>query len=75
MEPKFPCLGVKPCCLLMLPALLLLLKNRRVVFLLCRDHVVDDPGEFMSGGRHCFGGTHSSFHSPEVVAQECVASA
>ena len=41
-------------------------------FLLCRDHVVDDPGEFVSGGGHGLGSTHSGFHAPEVIAQETV---
>lgn len=38
-----------------LPAPLLLAKNRCIVFLLCCDHVVDDPGELMGRGGHAIG--------------------
>ena len=50
------------------PAPLLLMKNRCIVLLLCCDHVVDDPGEFVGRGGHGFGSAHSCFHAPEVIA-------
>ena len=75
LKSEISCLHVKPCCFLMLPALLLLLKDSGIVFLLCRDHVVNDSGEFVRSSRHCFWGAHSCFHAPEVVAQKCVAAA
>jgi hypothetical protein len=47
-------LSVKPCCSLLTPPLLLLLKDGCVVFLSCRDHVVHDPGELMRSSGHRF---------------------
>jgi hypothetical protein len=74
VEAEFSGLRMKLRCPSVPPTLFLLLKNCCVVFLLCRDHVVYDPGELVGGGIHRLWSTHSSFHAPEVIAQKCVAS-
>jgi hypothetical protein len=61
MEAEHSRLCVKFGCFSFPPTLLLLLKNSCVVFLLCGDHVVDDPGKLVCSGSHCLWGAHSSF--------------
>jgi len=50
------------------------LKDCGIVFLLRFDHVVHDPGEFVSGSGHGLWGAHPRFHAPEIVAKEGIAS-
>jgi hypothetical protein len=55
------------------PALLLLLKDGDVVWLLGGDHVKDDPGKLMGSSGHGLGCTHPGFHASEVVSEQTVA--
>jgi len=73
LEPEFSGLCVKPGRFLVLPALLLFLKDGGVVWLLGGDQVKDDPGKLMGGSGHGLRSTHAGFHAAEVVSEETVA--
>lgn len=61
------------CSLSVLCPPLLILKHGRVVFLLFRDHVIDDPCEFVGDRCHGLWGTHPGLQPTEVLAQKALA--
>jgi len=73
LKAEFSGLYVQSGRFLVSPALLLFLKDGGIVFLLGCNHVVDDPGEFVSCGGHGFWSFHAGFHAAEVISKETVA--
>ena len=53
-----------------LNAMLQLLEDGRVVFLMSGDHVIDDAGQFVSGRSHGLRCAEPSFHTAKVIPEE-----
>jgi len=73
LKAQFFGLRMQFCALPVLSSALLFLEDGRVVFLLLRDHEVDDPCQLVRGCGHRFRSIHASLHPAKVVAQEALA--
>ena|SRR5438552_15865737 len=70
IETEFAGLGSEFHSLPILNALLQLLEDGSVVFLMSRDHVIDNARQFVSGRGHCLWCAEPSFHPAKVIPKE-----
>jgi hypothetical protein len=73
MQSQLTGLGQNPASLSVLSSAFLILENRRIIFKLIREQVINDTGELVCNRSNRFRRAEACLHSTEVIPEECLA--